>query len=133
MLRLFSPRLQKSKSKARPVGDKPQWVFDKDTLRFLEVNDSAILSYGYTREEFLKMTIRDIRPPFDVPKLDRQIAAHYGNPTYQDAWKHRKKNGDILFVLVSSQQGNFNGVPAWFVTITDLTPTLTRHSKNYGG
>ncbi|MEI9962240.1 MAG: PAS domain-containing protein [Limisphaerales bacterium] len=39
------------------------WVFDLETLAFLEVNESAIQHYGYSREEFLAMTIRDIRPP----------------------------------------------------------------------
>lgn len=123
----------KIKSKATAATGQPQWVFDKDTLRFLDVNDAAIQLYGYSRKEFLQMSIRDIRPPFDVPKLDRHITVHYNRETYRDVWKHKKKNGDILFVMVSSSQQMFNGSPAWYVTITDLTPTLVAYNKDYSG
>jgi len=131
MFRLFYSRPQKLKSKATAAAGQPQWVFDKDTLRFLDVNDAAIQLYGYSRKEFLQMSIRDIRPLFDVPKLDRHITVHYNHETYRDVWKHKKKNGDILFVMVSSSQQMFNGSPAWHVTITDLTPTLVAYNKDY--
>jgi len=51
------------------------WAFDVETLRFLEVNDAAVLSYGYSRAEFLSMTVLDIRSPEDVPRLKQAIAA----------------------------------------------------------
>lgn len=130
MTRSSFTRRQKAKSLATAGTAKPQWVFDKDTLRFLAVNDAAIALYGYTKEEFLQMTVHDIRPSFDIPKFDRQIKVHYNDTTYQDVWKHRKKNGDILFVMVSSTQQFFNGHQAWFVTITDMTPTLARYNKS---
>jgi PAS domain S-box-containing protein len=47
----------------------PMWVFDIETLRFLEVNDAAIRHYGYSRDEFLSMTILDILPPEDAPGI----------------------------------------------------------------
>ena len=47
----------------------PMWVYDADTLAFLAVNDAAIRHYGYSRDEFLAMTIKDIRPAEDVPRL----------------------------------------------------------------
>ena len=40
----------------------PMWTFDRDTLRFVAVNDAAVRHYGYTRDEFLAMTLADIRP-----------------------------------------------------------------------
>src|SRR5262245_35054270 len=47
----------------------PMWVYDLETLRFLAVNDGAIKHYGYSRDEFLAMTIKDIRPPEEVARL----------------------------------------------------------------
>src|SRR3546814_15146199 len=45
------------------------WVYDVDTLEFVDVNDAAVETYGYSREEMLRMPIADIRPEEDVPKL----------------------------------------------------------------
>src|SRR5439155_16054885 len=50
----------------------PMWVFDRETLTFLDVNEAAVQQYGYSRREFLRMKIVDIRPPEDVPELLRQ-------------------------------------------------------------
>ena len=47
----------------------PMWVYDADTLAFVRVNDAAIRKYGYSRAEFLKMRITDIRPPEDIPAM----------------------------------------------------------------
>src|SRR3569833_216549 len=52
------------------LSPQPMWVFDMDTLRFLNVNDAAATQYGYTREEFLSMTIRDIRPANELEKMN---------------------------------------------------------------
>ena len=52
----------------------PMWVFDKETLSFLEANHAAVVHYGYTREEFLSMTIADIRPPEDVDRLKDAVS-----------------------------------------------------------
>jgi PAS domain S-box-containing protein len=52
----------------------PMWVYALDTLEFLAVNDAAVRNYGYSRDEFLSMTIRDIRPPEDIPMLLEKLA-----------------------------------------------------------
>lgn len=80
----------------------PMWVFDEDTLRYLAVNNAAVESYGYTREEFLGMTILDIRPPEDVAKLKTAIAQDVRGRQRAGQWKHRRKNGSIFDVEVSS-------------------------------
>ena len=53
----------------------PMWIYDRETLRFLDVNDAAIAKYGYSRDEFLAMTIKDIRPKEEVPGLLENIAS----------------------------------------------------------
>ena len=47
----------------------PMWIYDLESLAFLDVNAAAIETYGFSREEFLKMTLLDIRPSEDVPKF----------------------------------------------------------------
>ncbi|MFZ0998081.1 MAG: PAS domain-containing protein, partial [Candidatus Sulfotelmatobacter sp.] len=64
--------LRESEERHRKLFDNnphPTWVFDRETLRFLAVNDAAVHQYGYSRDEFLAMTLKDIRPPEDVPAL----------------------------------------------------------------
>src|SRR5690348_11592344 len=53
----------------------PMWVFDRDTLAFLEVNDAAVQHYGWSREEFLRMTIRDIRRSDDVAAVVASVGS----------------------------------------------------------
>ncbi|MFO0942361.1 MAG: PAS domain S-box protein [Pirellulales bacterium] len=80
----------------------PMWVFDLDTFNFLEVNEAAVQGYGFSRQEFLQMTIRDIRPADDIPKLEMEIA-HSGIGFHQSVvWRHKKKNGTIIDVDISS-------------------------------
>ena len=56
----------------------PMWVFDRETLRFLEVNEAAVQQYGFDRDEFLSMTIRDIRPDEDMASLDADLHRQKG-------------------------------------------------------
>src|SRR2546422_11494870 len=71
----------------------PMWVFDRDTLRFLEVNKAAIAHYGFSREEFLAMTLKDLRPPEEVPKLLTGLSQPVEGLRTTGAWRHRKQNG----------------------------------------
>ena len=99
----------------------PMWVFDEETLAFLAVNPSACRRYGYTREEFLTMTIRDIREPEDVPVLARQIATD--TRTYQESgvWRHRKKDGSLIEVEITSHGLIFEDRPSRLVLASDVT------------
>ena len=78
----------------------PKWLYDAETLRFLDVNAAAIRDYGYSREEFLAMTIADIRPAEDVPALLE--AEREANSTSKfGTWRFRKKSGDIIQVEIT--------------------------------
>ncbi len=85
----------------------PMWVFDPETLAFLEVNEAAIRQYGYSRSEFLQMTIRDIRPPEDVSDLVRDDRAK-GVATAA-TWRHKTRNGVIVKVAITSWQVTYGG------------------------
>jgi len=99
----------------------PMWVYDLTTLRFLAVNDVAIKHYGYSRAEFLDMTIMDIRPDDDVELLREYIATE--NPELDQAgeWRHRRKDGSIINVEITSNRVNFAGRTAEFVLANDVT------------
>ena len=98
----------------------PMWVFDVESLRFLEVNDAAIDHYGYTREEFLAMRITDIRPPEEVPGLLAEISTAAGL-VHSGARRHRTKDGRLIDVQATSHQIDFDGVNAALVAIQDVT------------
>jgi two-component system cell cycle sensor histidine kinase/response regulator CckA len=81
----------------------PAWIFDVDTLEFRAVNDEAVDRYGYSREEFLAMTMVDIRPPETVPALMDQIARRRVGTTIQPVatHQHRAKDGGLIHVEVA--------------------------------
>lgn len=99
----------------------PMWMYDLKTLAFLAVNNAAIHLYGYTREEFLAMTIKDIRPPEDVPALLKAVAAVGSGYTPPDHWRHSKKDGSVIQVEITSHTLDFHGRPAELVMVRDLT------------
>ena len=102
----------------------PMWVFDVRTLRFLDVNDAAVRAYGYTREEFLSMTIRDIRPPEDVPRLLQDLRAAEKAPQSVGVWRHRKKDGTIIDVEISAHDFTFGRGRTRLVLAHDVTESL---------
>jgi len=99
----------------------PMWVFDEETLAFLEVNNAACRHYGYSREEFLGMTIREIRPPEDLARLMEALAREPRGPNDSGVWKHRRKDGTIIDVEVVSHPLPFLGRPAQLVLALDVT------------
>jgi two-component system, cell cycle sensor histidine kinase and response regulator CckA len=101
----------------------PMWVYDQETLAFLAVNHAAVKSYGYTRDEFLRMTLREIRPPEDVPQLiDAVLAPDDAQP--DGPWRHKKKDGSIMMVQITEHRLVFGGRNAYLVMPTDVTERL---------
>src|SRR5438105_799067 len=92
------------------------WVVDGKTLQFLAVNTAAGRLYGYSKDEFLKMTADQIRPPEDVADLRKAFEERSGQYS-QRVWRHRKKNGDLLQVKVVSFDLEFAGRAARLVKI----------------
>jgi two-component system cell cycle sensor histidine kinase/response regulator CckA len=98
----------------------PMWVFDVETLAFLEVNQAAVAFYGYSRDEFLSMTIKDIRPHADVPGLLDFLRAEPGTRTRGCA-RHRIKSGDLVEVEVDAGFIRFDGRDARLVAAHNVT------------
>ncbi len=100
----------------------PMWVYDLETLFFLEVNDAAVSHYGYGREEFLSMTIADIRPMADKPRLLANIAGIADDAVNEAGlWKHCKKDGAIIDVEITSHVFDYDGRRAELVLASDIT------------
>jgi diguanylate cyclase (GGDEF)-like protein/PAS domain S-box-containing protein len=98
----------------------PMWVYDREDLRFLAVNDAAILLYGYSRDQFLSKTIFDIRPGDDPDHL-REIIDLGGYEFEDRTWRHRKANGTTIDANVYTQSLIYRGRAAALVTMIDAT------------
>ena len=116
--------LRKSEAQYRLLFEsnpQPMWVYDLETLRFLAVNDAAIRHYGYSRIQFLEMTLKDIRPAEDVDLLSAYLASDSPERHHAGEWRHRKKDGSLINVEITSNRLTFAGRPAEFVLIHDVT------------
>jgi PAS domain S-box-containing protein len=99
----------------------PMWVYDLESLRFLAVNDAAVERYGWPREEFLALTLRDIRPPEDVPSLEAGVVEAAVTVVRSGVWRHRTRSGEVMLVEISSHTFRFEGREARLVTVHDVT------------
>ncbi len=99
----------------------PMWIYDLKSLAFLEVNGSAILHYGYSKNEFLNMTLKDIRPEEDVETLLQDVANTYKEINRAGIWRHKKKNGEIIFAEIISHLIKYENKDARLVLSHDVT------------
>jgi PAS domain S-box-containing protein len=92
----------------------PMWIYDRATLAFLAVNDAAVRHYGYTRPEFMALTVKDLLPPEEIPRFLEKASA--------GRWTHRKKDGSLIHVIVDPQAMEWNGhAAAVLAAINDIT------------
>jgi PAS domain S-box-containing protein len=99
----------------------PMWVFDIETHRFLAANDAAVRHYGYSREEFLAMSLKDIRPDDEIPRFLEASSGFGADGIQSELWQHRKKDGTILYVEIVSHPIVFGDRRARLSLITDIT------------
>src|ERR1051326_6088617 len=124
---MSSPGTNASEENFRNLFDRnplPMWVFDTNSLKFLLVNEAAIKKYGYTREEFLSKTISDIRPSGERKKLLEHhvsIAENNRLSANQGIWKHQTKDGEIIYVDITSSAISHEGKDAVAVSVVDVT------------
>lgn len=103
----------------------PMWLYDKETLRFIDVNNAAIEQYGYSLKEFLNMSITDIRSESEVKRLLSYIKTTGSSPSdthkQAGAWKHLKKDGTSIEVDIVRTTVNIGGRIAHLALIKDVT------------
>jgi PAS domain S-box-containing protein len=102
----------------------PMWVYDKSTLAFLEVNAAAISAYGWTREEFLRMNLLDIRPEADRASVAAAAHDFSEGLLVSGPWTHRTATGLERQVQILSRVITFRGQPASLVVVMDVTERL---------
>lgn len=101
----------------------PMWIYDLRSFKILRVNQAAIRHYGYTEEEFLSLTIKDIRPSEDIPKLEDAVnktierEAAYG----ESDSRHKRKNGEIIYVRIKATRMMYQGHEVEIVLAIDIT------------
>lgn len=122
---IFRQHLRLSRSEAAYMrifkeNPQPMWVYDVHTFAFLEVNEAAIKKYGYNREEFLDMTILDIRPPEDAARL-RNIEPRTQSFSESGTWKHFRKDGSTVYVKLSLFRTRYQHHDAEIVSVWDVT------------
>jgi len=100
----------------------PMWVLEIEDFRFLQVNDAAVESYGYSQEEFLKLTVRDLRLPEDPRALNNELRdlLRLGR-RFHYVTQHRKKNGQVIDVEIRSSTIILDGKPAILAIGRDIT------------
>jgi PAS domain S-box-containing protein len=102
----------------------PKGLCDAETMQFLEVNEAAIQLYGYSREEFMQMTTRDILSPDEQVQL-QQVLPEVDNANRASILrKHIKKNGETIFVEVWGHAINYKGRNAWMILANDITEKI---------
>lgn len=131
--KLAEEKLVQSEEKYRKIFDLsplPIWIYDLDSLLILEVNEAAVKHYGYSRREFLSMTILDIRPPEDAGALiDALEGVEENREKPINYWRHVKKNGEIIFVDITGHAINFYGPRARIITCRDVTETIKAEAE----
>jgi len=107
----------------------PMWIYNLDTYRFVEINPATIDKYGYTREEFLAMTVLDIRPPEDRQKVIEFIDKIKKRLDTSGYWRHRKKSGEEFVASIKAFQVNFNGQKCAMVLALDITERINQQKQ----
>ena len=107
----------------------PMWVFDVETLRFLDVNEAAAQLYGFSKEEFLVRTLRDIRPPEDVPFVEADVRVERSGIRRSGPWHHIRKDGRKLLVEIVTYDVAFDGRAARLTLANDVTERAKTEEK----
>lgn len=108
------------------LSPQPMWVFDADTAMFLDVNEAAIKHYGYTQDEFLSMSIKNIRPEEEIEVVDQLILSRTTEKQvhHEQIFRHRTKSGQVIYVDVQSTAITYKGKQARVVLANDVTERL---------
>ncbi len=126
-------KLIQSEEKYRTIFSKsplPTWIYDPETLRFLEVNEAAIRHYGYSHDTFLRMTIKDIRPEEDIEPLLKDLQKiDLRSDAQQGIWRHRKKNGEVIIVETTAHSVDYGNRKVRMVVANDISEKIVAEEE----
>jgi len=124
-------QLEQSEEKYRSLFDAsplPIWVLDRENLRFLSVNKAAVQLYGYTREEFLSMSVKDLWAPNQEDHINKVVNANHNN-FFRLQVRHHTKDGELIYVIVKSNPVIFDGIPSRVSLVNNITARLEAEEK----
>ncbi|MFD1255402.1 PAS domain-containing protein [Mucilaginibacter terrae] len=98
----------------------PMWIYDLETLKFSSVNQTTIDTYGYSKNDFLQMSISDIRPTGHVPNVDEEVKNVSKTVKQSGPWLHKKADGSQIYVNIAAQKITFNNKPHVIVMAQDV-------------
>jgi PAS domain S-box-containing protein len=131
LTRLWRKRLQQTRLQYEKMflsHPQPMWIYEIASLKFRAVNDAAIRQYGYTREEFLSLSLKDIRPPEEVPLLQEYMKSYTQGVDRVGLWSHRKKNGEIIIAEISANDVSFFSTACRLVCAIDVTEKIKKEN-----
>ncbi len=106
----------------------PMWLFDSGSLKFLTVNNAAIQHYGFTKDEFLSMTLKDIRPKEEIPGFEKNLAQSENGVRTANPSVHKKKDGSTIIVeIISHPLPEKYGIKTRLVMAKDITEQYKLH------
>lgn len=108
----------------------PIYIYDKENLRFLEVNKAALELYGYSKEEFLQMDLTDLYNPEDIQSLLGSSTEGEFEGKFSKPFRHKRKDGSSVFVELSKMSFKFNDRDSHFNIVRDVTQNLELEKKN---
>ena len=101
----------------------PMWVIDRESLRFIAVNAAAVAHYGYSREQFMAMTVPDLRPADDRARFTEFLRTLVEDQLAENIGQHRKADGTQIDVAIYSRALAYDGHNARLAAIHDITKT----------
>ena len=107
----------------------PMWMLTLPDYRFIDVNSVALLQYGYTKEEFLKLSPMDFRPPKDLKKLKALTSTEFRGVHHAGIWRHKKKDGTIIYVDIVTHDINHKGQMRRLVLANNITERHAAEEK----
>ena len=107
----------------------PKFIYDRDTLAFLAVNQAAVKHYGYSSEEFTKLTLRDILSPTDLSAFQTRLEHVPGQGGSAGIWTHRRSNGKTSEMAITALALEFRGRKAWISLALDVSERLSLEAQ----
>ena len=129
----FEEELKESETRYRKLFEDnpmPMMIVEPETLRFLAVNEAAEVHYGWTRNEFLEMTVKDIRPAEDIEAAVGYIREMEPGLDKVGVWRHRKKDGSVIHVDITSHSLTYLGKKAQLALCQDVTERVETEKVN---
>ncbi|MBL7738423.1 MAG: PAS domain S-box protein [Chitinophagaceae bacterium] len=107
----------------------PMWMLSLPDYQPIEVNDAALQQYGYTREEFLRLSVFQLRPEEDIERFKAAIDTSFRGIHRPGTWRHKRKDGSLLYVDITTHDMYYNNAPVRLVLANDITESYLSAEK----